>query len=128
MVAKPKFKLIHVAFNRLRHCPKEISDAIDEPEQVQSKEQFVGKEQITNDTFDEYGASVPDKQSTDISEPVDDSTIGVPSSTTDALADQLYGGDSAGRSINDEHICVDEVYYYKKIKWLNPLICPRKIQ
>ena len=103
LVAKPKSKLICVAFNRLRHCPKEISDAIDEPEQVRSKEQFVGKEQITNDTFDEYGASVPDKQSTDISEPVDDSIIGVPSPTTDALADQLYGGDSAGRSINDEH-------------------------
>ena len=83
--------------------PKEISDAIDEPEQVRSKEQFAGKEQITNDTFDENGPSAPDKQSTDICEPVDDSTIGVPSSTTDALAEQLYGGDSAGRSINDEH-------------------------
>ena len=112
LVAKPKSKLIRVAFNRLRHCPKEISDAIDEPEQIRSKEQFVGKEQITNDTFDEYGPSVPDKQSTDISEPVDDSTIGVPSSTTgvpssttDALAEQLHGGDSAGRSINDEHKC-----------------------
>ena len=33
LVAKPKSKLIHVTFNRLRHCPKEISDAIDGPEQ-----------------------------------------------------------------------------------------------
>ena len=105
LVAKPKSKLICVTFNRLRHCPKEISDAIDELEQVQSKEQLkqsVDKEQTTNDTFDGYGPSVPDKQPTDISKPVDDSSIDVPSSTTNALAEQLNGSDSVGRSINDE--------------------------
>ena len=40
LVAKPKSKLIRVAFNQLRHCPKEISDAIDGPEQFWSEEQL----------------------------------------------------------------------------------------
>ena len=40
LVTKPKSKLIRVAFNRLQHCPKEISNTTDlKPEQVQSEEQ-----------------------------------------------------------------------------------------
>ena len=110
LVAKPKSKLVRVAFNRLQHCPKEISDAIDGPEQFWSEEQLkpsVNKEQVTYDASAECRPSVSDKEPIDISKPVDDSTTDVPSSTnvsssaTDDLVELPNGGDIAGGSIND---------------------------
>ena len=42
LVAKPRSKLIRVAFNRLRRCPKEISNVTDsESEQAQSEKLLI---------------------------------------------------------------------------------------
>ena len=77
----------------------------------------VNKEQITYNASAECRPSVSDKESIDISKPVDDSTTDVlssttdvlssttdvPSSATDDLVEQPNGGDIAGGSINDKH-------------------------
>ena len=81
----------------------------------------VSKEQIRYDASAECRPSVSDKESIDISKPVDESTTDVlsfttdvPSSATNDLIEQPNGGDIVGESINDKH------------KWKNPLRSRRK--
>ena len=110
LVAKPKSKLIRVAFNRLRHCPREISNVTDsEPEQAQSEEHLrksvdtaapANNVSTDDDLVDEEHTShVPVEEPT-VSVPVEESTIDHPVevSTTDVQVEQSPSNeDEAGR-------------------------------
>ena len=115
LVAKPKSKLIRVAFNRLRHCPREISNVTaSEPEQAQSEEHLrksvdtaapANNVSTDDDPVDEEHTShVPVEEPT-VSVPVEESTIDHPVevSTTDVQVEQStsnedeVGGDEGNK-------------------------------
>ena len=79
LVAKPKSKLICVTFNRLRHCPKEISNSTSvETVPVQAEEQLKESDD---------GISVSDSVPTD-DLPIQDSTTDVPVEQSIAVDNQ----------------------------------------
>ena len=97
LVAKPKSKLVRVAFNRLLHCPKEISNATDsESEQAQSEKLSRKSISTADNVSTDDDLVVEDcKSCVPVEEPVasesaEESTVVLPNkvSTTDVRVEQ----------------------------------------